>query len=58
MMNLQILLRIFFALWKKGAAAAGLPLWSLVEQLLSGYRRVLCIYRVPIERVLTQTAAF
>ncbi len=57
-MNLQILLRIFFALCKRGVAATGLPLLSLVERVMNGYRRVLCICRVPVEGVLNQTAAF
>jgi hypothetical protein len=50
-MNLQILLRIFFVLWKRGVAAAGLPRWSVVERVMRGYRRVLCICRAPVEGV-------
>ena len=33
-MNLQILLRIFFALWKKAAAALWLPLLHVAEWVL------------------------
>jgi len=40
-MNLQILLRIFFALWKKAAATFWLPLLRVVEQVVSGYRQSL-----------------
>ena len=57
-MNLQILLRIFFALWKRGVAATGLLLLPLVERVRCGYRRVLCICRAPVEGVLNQTEAF
>jgi len=47
-MNLQILLRIFFARWKRGAAAAGLPRWRLVEWVMRGYRG----YFAPAECLL------
>jgi hypothetical protein len=57
-MNLQILLRIFFALWKMAAAAVGLQQWSVVGRLMMGYPKALCICRAPIEGVLNQTAAF
>ena len=57
-MNLQILLRIFFVLWKRAGAAAWLPLWRFVEWVMRSYRRVLCTCRMPIECVLTQPAAF
>jgi IS5 family transposase len=57
-MNLQILLRIFFARWNRAVTAAGLPRWHLGERVMKGYRRVLCICRVPVEGVLNQTAAF
>ena len=57
-MNLQILLRIFCALWKKAVAATGLPLSPLVERVMCGYRRVLCTCRAPVEGILNQTEAF
>lgn len=57
-MNLQILLRIFFALWKRGAVAAWLSRWRIVERLMRSYRRVFCTCRVPVGGILTQTAAF
>jgi hypothetical protein len=57
-MNLQILLRIFFALWKMAVAATGLLLLPLAKRVMRGYRRVLCACRVPDEGILNQTAAF
>jgi hypothetical protein len=57
-MNLQILLRIFFALWKKAVVALWLPPLLLVERVMHGCRRVLCTYRVPVGGVLNQTAVF
>ena len=50
-MNLQILLRIFFALWKMGAAAVGLAQWHVVERVRRGSRRIPCICRAPVEGV-------
>jgi len=57
-MNLQILLRIFFALWKKAATAIWLLLLNVAEWVMNGYRRVLCTCQVPVKGVLNQTAAF
>ena len=48
-MNLQILLRIFFARLKMAAAAIWLPLLWVAEWLMNGYRRVLCTCREPVE---------
>ncbi len=57
-MNLQILLRIFFALLKQTAVASWLPLLQVAERVMNGYRQLLCTYRVPVGRVLKQAAAF
>jgi hypothetical protein len=57
-MNLQILLRIFYALWKRAVAAAGLPLLLLVERVMRGYQKVLCTCRAPVDGILNQTEAF
>ena len=57
-MNLQILLRIFFALLKKAAVATWLSLLQVAERVMNGYRQVLCTCRVAVEGVLSQTAAF
>ena len=57
-MNLQILLRIFFALLKQAVVAIWLPLLQVVERAMKGCRRLLCTCRVPVERVLNQAAAF
>ena len=56
-MNLQILLRIFFGLLKMAATAIWLPLLWVAEWLMNGYRRVLCTCREPVEGDLNQTAA-
>jgi len=47
-MNLQILLRIFFALLKKAAVAIWLPLLHVAESVMNGNRRVLCTCRVSV----------
>ena len=47
-MNLQILLRIFFALVKKAAVAIWLPLLHVAEWVMNGYRLVLCTCRVLV----------
>jgi len=57
-MNLQILLRIFFALVKKAAAAVWLPLMQVRKRLMVGNRRVLCTCRVPVGTSFNQTAVF
>jgi IS5 family transposase len=57
-MNLQILLRIFFALLKRAALATWLPLWLVAERVMNGYRRVLCACRVPVKGGLSQAAVF
>jgi len=57
-MNLQILLRIFFALLKQAAVANWLPLLQVAERAMKGCRRLLCAYRVPVGRVLNQAVAF
>jgi len=60
-MNLLILLRIFFALWKAAVAALWLPLILLLppaERLMNSYRRVICTFRVPAKAILHQTVAF
>lgn len=49
-MNLQILLRIFFALLKKAAIATWLPLLQVAERVMNGYRWVLCTWRVSVSR--------
>ncbi len=53
-MNLQILLRIFFALYKRGVAAIWLPLLRVVESV-HGHRWV---HSPAAAGVLHQTAAF
>jgi len=57
-MNLQILLRIFFALLKRIAAAPWLPLLPVTERLMTRYRQVLCTYQAPVEGRLNQAVAF
>jgi hypothetical protein len=57
-MNLQVLLRIFFVLWKRAGAAFRLPRWRVVEWVMRSYRRVPCTGRVPVEGILTQAVAF
>jgi hypothetical protein len=57
-MNLQILLRIFFALFKRAAVAIWMPLMPVAERVMNSYRQVLCTCRVPFGRVLKQAAAF
>ncbi len=57
-MNLQILLRIFFMLLKKVAAAIRLPLLSVVRRVMNGCRQVLCTCWVPVEGKLNQAVAF
>jgi len=42
-MNLQILLRIFFALLKRAAVAIWMPLLQVVERLMNGYRQWLAL---------------
>jgi hypothetical protein len=57
-MNLQILLRIFFVLLKKAAVAIWLPLLQVAERLMKGCQRVLCTCRVSFEGSFNQTAVF
>jgi len=57
-MNLQILLRIFFALLKRASVAIRLPLSQIAEWVMNRYRQVLCTYRVSVEGRFNQTAAF
>ena len=57
-MNLQILLRIFFALLTRASVAIWMPLLQVVERLVNGYRQVLCTCLVPVEGRLNQATAF
>ena len=57
-MNLQILLRIFFALLKRASVAIRLPLSQIAEWVMNRYRQVFCTYRVSVEGRFNQTAAF
>jgi transposase, IS5 family len=50
-MNLQILLRIFFALLKQAAVAAWLPLMQVGKRLMNGYRQMLCTCREAVRCV-------
>jgi hypothetical protein len=47
-MNLQILLRIFFALLKQAAVAVWLPLMQVGKRLMNGYRQILCTCREAV----------
>jgi len=57
-MNLQILLRIFFVLLKQATVATWLPLLQVVQRLMNDYRRVLCTCRVPVGTSFNQNAVF
>ncbi len=57
-MNLQILLRIFFMLLKKATVANWLPRLQLRKRMMNSYQRVRCTCRVLVEGRLNQAAAF
>ena len=50
-MNLQILLRIFFALLKQAAVATWLPLMQVGKRAMNGYRQILCTCREAVRCV-------
>ena len=57
-MNLQILLRIFFALLKRASVAIWLPLLQVVERLMNGYRQTLCTCREVVRGVWQSDCGF
>ncbi len=50
-MNLQILLRIFFALLKQAAVAVWLPLMQVGKRAMNVYRQILCTCREAVRGV-------